>query len=55
VISEGGELRVSDDSSAEIRGVIEPLKADEVTWSGGAAWNVRYGLGRSLEPDRERV
>ena len=102
VISEGGELRVSDDSPAEIRGVIEPLKADEVTWSdariaGGAkgivaaraaidgtmgswvydlwlceriaealglpslnparvgpAWKVPYGLGKSLEPDRER-
>jgi hypothetical protein len=102
VISDGGELRVSDDSPAEIRGVIEPLKTDEVTWSdarlaGGAkgivaaraaidgtmgswvydlwlceriaealglpplkparigpAWKVPYGLGKSLEPDRER-
>lgn len=33
VASHGGTLRVSDESPPEIRGLVEPLTADEPTWS----------------------
>jgi hypothetical protein len=33
VESEGGALRVSDESPPEIRGLVEPLNSDEPTWS----------------------